>query len=175
MADVTITYKDNVIAEMNGASTKTLKTSGTYCEGDIKVSHTSNSRTYEITLSQASGWVLLTTLDADVLEHINDASLAVMLVNVSGYVYEYYTLSMATATNCTIGAYNSTTYSYGLANRQAKETTLQQAAMFYPANNTGTSMSLGGYAMFRVNGSKYYVKPADGYVRSGTYKLIFTW
>ena len=39
MADVTLTYKGSTIAEMNDTGSKTLKTSGKYCEGDIGVSY----------------------------------------------------------------------------------------------------------------------------------------
>ena len=39
MADVTLTYKGNTIAEMSNTGTKTLKTAGKYCEGDIGVSY----------------------------------------------------------------------------------------------------------------------------------------
>lgn len=39
MADVTIKYKDNVIAEMDSSATKTLTTGGTYCEDDINVTY----------------------------------------------------------------------------------------------------------------------------------------
>ena len=39
MADVTLTYKGSTIAEMNATGSKTLKTSGKYCEGDIGVSY----------------------------------------------------------------------------------------------------------------------------------------
>ena len=39
MADVTLTYKGSTIAEINATGTKTLKTSGKYCEGDIGVSY----------------------------------------------------------------------------------------------------------------------------------------
>ena len=39
MADVTLTYKGSTIAEMNDTGTKTLKTSGKYCEGDIGVNY----------------------------------------------------------------------------------------------------------------------------------------
>lgn len=39
MADVTLTYKGSTIAEMNATGTKTLKTSGKYCEGDIGVNY----------------------------------------------------------------------------------------------------------------------------------------
>ena len=39
MADVTLTYKGSIIAEMSNSGSKTLKTSGKYCEGDIGVSY----------------------------------------------------------------------------------------------------------------------------------------
>lgn len=39
MADVTLTYKGSTIAEMNDTGTKTLKTAGKYCEGDIGVNY----------------------------------------------------------------------------------------------------------------------------------------
>ena len=39
MADVTLTYKGSTIAEINATGSKTLKTSGKYCEGDIGVSY----------------------------------------------------------------------------------------------------------------------------------------
>ena len=39
MTDVTLTYKGSTIAEMSDTGTKTLKTAGKYCEGDIGVSY----------------------------------------------------------------------------------------------------------------------------------------
>lgn len=39
MADVTLTYKGSTIAEMSNTGSKTLKTSGKYCEGDIGVNY----------------------------------------------------------------------------------------------------------------------------------------
>lgn len=39
MADVTLTYKGSTIAEINATGSKTLKTSGKYCEGDIGVNY----------------------------------------------------------------------------------------------------------------------------------------
>lgn len=39
MADVTLTYKGSTIAQMNASGSKTLKTAGKYCEGDIGVSY----------------------------------------------------------------------------------------------------------------------------------------
>lgn len=40
---VSVKYKGNVIAEMEDSGTKTLKTSGTYCEGDITIEHTATA------------------------------------------------------------------------------------------------------------------------------------
>lgn len=43
MADVEIKYKDAVIVTLDETGTKTLKTSGTYCEDDITVSYTKSA------------------------------------------------------------------------------------------------------------------------------------
>lgn len=176
MADISVTYKDAVIAEIdNGRYTKTLKTKGCYCEDDITIDYAPRSKTYEITLAKASGWVLLTTLDAEVLEHINDSSLAVSLVKISEFSSaETYTVTFAFVTNNQIGIVN--TYPvYGLADRQVNATTFSQGAVFYPPNNTSTSVSLGGSGQFRLSGSSYYFRPADIYIQSGTYRLTFNW
>ena len=39
MADLIINYKGNPIAELSESGTKTLKTAGKYCEGDITVEY----------------------------------------------------------------------------------------------------------------------------------------
>ena len=39
MADLTIKYKGQPIVEMTDTGTKTLKTAGKYCEGDITVEY----------------------------------------------------------------------------------------------------------------------------------------
>ena len=39
MADLTIKYKGNPIVELSESGTKTLKTAGKYCEGDITVEY----------------------------------------------------------------------------------------------------------------------------------------
>lgn len=39
MADITLTYKGNTIAEISDSGTKTLETGGTYCEADIEVEY----------------------------------------------------------------------------------------------------------------------------------------
>ena len=39
MSDLTIKYKGNPIVELSESGTKTLKTGGKYCEGDISVEY----------------------------------------------------------------------------------------------------------------------------------------
>ena len=39
MADLTIKYKGNPIAELSDSGTKTLKTGGKYCDADISVEY----------------------------------------------------------------------------------------------------------------------------------------
>lgn len=174
MADVSIKYKGSTIAEMSGTGTKTLNTGGTYCDGDISVSYAPRSKTYEITLAKASGWILLTTLDAEMLAHINDETLVVSLVNISPYAFENYSGSMYFACNIPKG-YNGVYPVYGLNNRMQTETIISNAPCYYPANNTGTNTNLGGYGTFRVSGEKYYLQPGDGFIAAGTYRLTFTW
>ena len=173
MADVTINYKGSKIAEFSGGS-KTLKTSGTYCEGDIEVVHSPNSKTYEITLAKASGWILLTTLDSEVVSHINDASLAVSLVNTSAYGYDKNTLSMCIVSNTPWGKQGSY-YTYGFSGVVASETSTTVSQSYYAPNKTDTSTSIGGGGMFRISGNQYYFRPGGYYTRAGTYKLTFTW
>lgn len=190
MADVTVKYKGSTIAEMSAEGTKTLNTSGKYCEGDITVGYvppagsggdsgggeTVNCKIYNITLTKKSGWVELVTLDADVLAHINDPLFTAVLAISDGYTNVNYSGSCFMATNTPFANSNGTSgYPiYGYSHRQSSSSNSVNA-IFYPPNNTGTSTSLGGLGAFRVSGSKYYLQPSDGYVRAGNYRLIFTW
>lgn len=174
MADININYKGSKIAELSGTGKKTLNTSGKYCEGDIEVNYTPNCRSYEITLTKASGWVLLTTLDSDVLEHINDDKLVVSLSCISGYVYEYYSYQQCIVSNTPGGYYNKYPV-YGMGLRENSPTSAIANSMYYPPNKTDTSVSIGGFGAFRLSGDKYYYIPGDGFIRTGTYRLTFTW
>lgn len=183
MADVSVKYNGNVIAEMSESGQKTLLTSGKYCTKNIEINYNKSSapaqeaqnvKVYNLTLSKASGWVLLTTLDAEVLEHINDASLVVSLANISPYVYEFYSGNLYIVGNKPFG-YNGSYPVYGLSNRENSETSFVSNPIYYPANNTGNSDALGGMGVFRVADGKYYIKPRDGFITAGTYRLTFTW
>lgn len=174
MGVISIKYKGSTIAELRGKASKVLTTKGTYCEDDINIDYTPRSKNYEITLAKASGWVLLTTLDDDVVSHINDESLIVSLVNISPYAYEWYSGTMYLACNKPCG-YNGNYAFYGSANRLNSETAVSLSAIYYPANSTDTNTGLGGNGAFRISGNKYYIKPGDGFISAGTYRLTFTW
>jgi hypothetical protein len=131
------------------------------------------SKTYEITLAKSSGWVLLTTLDEEVLAHINDPNFLVTLSLMDAFEYVYYTVTFACATNTQQSSQNGYPV-YGTSIRKTTETNIQCYAMYYPANKTDTSVALGG-AQFRVNGNQYYFRPTDGWIHAGTYRLAFTW
>ena len=58
MADLTIKYKGQPIVEMTESGTKTLKTAGKYCEGDIAVEYAKPAGGGgEMFSSSASGWL----------------------------------------------------------------------------------------------------------------------
>lgn len=182
MADVTISYKGSAIAELSAQGTKALKTSGKYCEGDITVAYVPptpvvqevDCKKFELDMAQGSGWIKLIDLPADVLAHINDPAFTVTLMTVSEYAVLNYSGCVFVCGNQQIGASGSYPV-YGLSTRQQNDTTFSQSGIFYPANNTGTSISIGGFGIFRVDGSQYYFRPADGFLRAGTYHLIFAW
>lgn len=46
MADITVSYKGNTIAEVSASGTTTLGTSGKYCEDDISIAYTKPSGSY---------------------------------------------------------------------------------------------------------------------------------
>lgn len=55
---VNIKYKDTQIASITETATRTLKTSGKYCEGDIVIENTKDSGGGgEIFASSAKGWI----------------------------------------------------------------------------------------------------------------------
>lgn len=175
MADVTVKYKDSTIAEMsNGNGTKTLKTRGCYCEGDIKVDYTPRIKTYDITLAKAYGWLLLTTLDEEVLEHINDESFTVSLINTSAYETVTYSGAMYFCGNRFLGK-NGTYDVYGTGHREFS-TGNSFNMICAPANSTSSTLvTSSAFGQFRLDGNKYYLQPGDGYVKVGNYRLTFTW
>jgi hypothetical protein len=64
---------------------------------------------------------------------------------------------------------------YGVGNKQTGEAVFSLLATVYPANNTDRTFSQGGGPPFRIDGNKYYIRPCDGSIRAGTYRLTFSW
>jgi hypothetical protein len=166
---------------MNESDTKTLNTSGCYCEDDIVVDYIpsnkgGNSKTYEITLLKASGKILLLELEDDVLAHMDDPRLTVTLINVSGYSFEKYSVAFVTISNTTF-AVQGDVQMYGMALRQGTETGTTLGRVSCPANNEVENITGGNVGWFILDrdNKKYYIKPGDGFIRSGTYRLTFAW
>lgn len=174
MAAVGIGYSGVLIAEMDEPGTVTLKTSGTYCRGNVVVAYAPRSRTYDITLAKFSGWGLLTALDEDVLEHINDSTFTVSMIRTDDYSYEFYSATMALCGNRQFGVHNDAPF-YGVASRMSNATTTALGAMWYPANNTELTTSVSGLGMFALADGNYYFKPGDGFVQGGSWRLTFNW
>lgn len=176
MADVSIFYKDSVSSEMDGAGSKTVKTAGLYCEGDIVVAYTPRVRTYEITLPKSSGWVLLTALDEDVLAHIDDDNFIATLTNTGPYEYVYYAGDTYFVTNKRISIYNGSYLAYGWGNRMQSETNVSNGGILLPANNREKiSVNIVEIGIFALVDGRYYIRPGDGFIKAGVYRLTFTW
>lgn len=183
MADVTIKYGNATIAEMSENGVTAIETTGMYCEEEIRVEYTKpssddngvqNVKVYNKTFGNLSGWVLIHTFDAEELSHVNDDSFNVCLFCTDSYAYTFYSGDAYMVQNTPMvmsGSYPV----YGMCNRQINETTMNVGPMYYPANNTGTNTGLGGNGVFRVVGSNYYLKPSDGFIRNGNYRLIISW
>lgn len=73
MADITLTYKGNTIAEISDSGTKTLETGGTYCEADIELEYVKPSgggsgyewKTYTGTMSFSDELVTVPVIPVD--------------------------------------------------------------------------------------------------------------
>lgn len=163
---------DTVTADKLASGITAHDKSGAKITGTMPVVAT-NVKNYELTIAKSSGWVLLTTLDNEVLAHINDASFRVSLFLIDDYSYVNYRATHATCSNGQLGDQNSYPV-YGVIVRNTGKTTIQFMFVYYPANKTDTDTSLGG-AQFRISGSKYYFRPSDGFLGAGTYRLTFTW
>lgn len=88
MADVTIKYKDNTIAELSDSGNKTLATSGKYCEGDIVVEYVAkatgleNVKRWDVTTTgiPASGFSLNLVTDPWLAENRDNEGLCVLVL-----------------------------------------------------------------------------------------------
>ena len=73
MADLTIKFKGNPIAELSESGTKTLKTAGKYCEGDITVEYAKpagGDHTYQVGNAVSILEVNMDMFETRAVEHI---------------------------------------------------------------------------------------------------------
>jgi len=59
MSDITIAYKGATIAELSASGSKTLNTSGKYCEGDISITYDKPEATSVVLVQDANGYIIL--------------------------------------------------------------------------------------------------------------------
>ena len=85
MADVDISYKGDTIAQMNTDGTKTLRTGGCYCEGDVVITYTPRTddrlRHWDVAVTGEIVSNRVTILQDDWLKaHRADANLCVAII-----------------------------------------------------------------------------------------------
>lgn len=73
MADVTLTYKENTIVELNTTGNKTIKTAGKYCEDDISITYTGGRcpRAEQTSVISMADFLNIYQLTAEVVEIIS--------------------------------------------------------------------------------------------------------
>lgn len=182
MSDVNISYKGTSIATMDASGTKTLQTSGKYCEGDITVSYTKPAgevvacQIMEVTLATHSAQnVALGTLSDEAYAHIDDDNFAVSLVNTtpeSVVEDDDYRVIACNAQNAPAqGSYPV----YGCGNRKSGATLVQNLPCYYPPKDTTNTTGLGGVGKFWHSGKTLYYKSNGYYLGAGTYRVVITW
>lgn len=162
----------------NGVESLSIpKSGGGNAEFVDSTSATTNTKTYEITLAKASGKVLLTALDDDVLAHINDETFTASLIRQGAYEYVWYSGSYYFVGNRIIGHYGTSPVPvYGTGQREQSENNCTYHIIAAPANSTSSTLAYSGaYGQFYISNGKYYIIPGDGYIKAGTYKLTFSW
>lgn len=182
MSDVNISYKGTSIATMDASGTKTLQTSGKYCEGDITVSYTKPAgevvacQIIEFTLAtHSSANVTIGTLSDEAYSHIDDDNFCVAMINTTldrVVAYDDYRLLACNAQNAPAqGNYPI----YGCGNRKTGATAVQNQPCYYKPNDTTNATGIGGLGKFWHSGKTLYYKSASYYLGAGTYRVVITW
>ena len=179
MADlVTIKYKGNQIASMTDSGTKTLKTSGTYCEDDIVVIYTKGEPTSLIIDVDGSklGTAWVTVCQHELLAQHRDS------IRVYWYYCGDYTITASSA--YMLGGVSSVKPIYTVADGSTR---CQMTDVFNSsrtgASNVDKAISLAnddtsytpGFFKITTDGKLMrFVQSANKFV-PGMYKFIFTW
>lgn len=176
---VTIGYKGETIASMSSSGSKTLKTAGKYCEGDIEVAYTessTNSKCFKMTVAEAyadSQWHYFNNADADIAAHINDPTFVVTVMNVTDYDTDNSRTIGVTATNHQTNS-ASTNASYGMVLR-----TNSSGSTVYSACNkdvTVASPASGGSQICVTSDGRIGVYGSTSYKwEAGSYVALCGW
>jgi len=181
MSDVNISYKGSPIATMDASGTKTLQTSGKYCEGDITVSYTKPAgvvvacQIIEFTLpAQSSTNVTIGTLSDEAYSHIDDDNFSVTMLNTTPSDIAANSDYMAIASNNPglPAAGNYVVYGDGL---RKTSSSVGRQPIYYPPKDTTNATSLGGLGKFWHDGKTLYYKSSSYYLGAGTYRVVITW
>lgn len=175
MADVTIKYKGSKVAELSASGTKTLKTSGKYCEGNVEVSYSPpamsepvNCKIYEVNVptAVAAQYVTLVSGDPDVAAHYADETAMVTIRKVTNNT------SNGTAIICHTNHEFGTTYgSYMNFNGTANAA----ATFSFPLSSTGSNTSV-PHARCDANGNiKAYAVRQQNNFGGADYIVTFSW
>ena len=175
MADVTIKYNENTIAEMDSSGNKVLKTGGKYVANNIFVEYQksttieTNSYTTSITFAARLRNGVVMALPENVLAHKDDASFLMM------YQYQGDTLVNYRSYAGMVGnrkiRYNSDFYGAYIYNNLS-------GIILYPINSTD-----GNFAVESVFKIKFYITDGKLYIAEeigagldvGTYRFTFSW
>lgn len=169
MAGVTIEYKGNTIATMQGESNKVLKTGGKYCEGDITVDYVPEgaaevkSKCYSMILNstQTGEVVMNPNGDSDIAAHYTDSTFIVGVIrktetDVGGFLCAIgsnnnirtgQTIygSFARATNTAVSWGNVTKAVSTASNRVAGSITVTSSGVISVYGSTSVPLNAGEY------------------------------
>lgn len=129
MADVEVSYKGSTIATMNASGTKTLETSGKYCEDDITVQYTKSgggSPALQSKTSKSTGVEQIVTPDSgyDGLSSVTITPVLSGVIRPDAELVKTYTYNklLVTDESVTLPAYNSSSQTTVKATEALSET-----------------------------------------------------
>ena len=168
----TVKYKGNIIASLSENETKTLKTSGKYCEGDIVVENVKDSgitkvKKFIITVPSETRTAIEVVIgDNDIAQHYNDLS-AYCIAQRTEIDAESNIRHYAICKNSYYAANIYGTYQSGIA---------------YGTNsfsgNASTQLSNSetiAKGMYITSDGNLYLIGTQTYSLQGTYEIIFGW
>lgn len=184
MAEVSIKYNGNTIAELNEDGKKTLKTSGMYCDGDIEVDYVrptsvpdepdevvpANYKQFSFTSASAvaSKYTTVVSGDPDVAEHYADAMAMVTVRKIKPTLENGLTFIMA-GNMAVMGKYGL----YGNYNNSSGASSA--APINYPiSSNEGASTEI--HVICTANGDiKVYCGRTQNNFGGADYDVRFSW